>query len=101
MRTGLVVLRRFCSLFWPKYSVLECTETCTVSWSSTEAEYKALANATTEVMWVQTLPSELGAAHSPAACLWCDNLGAICLLANPVFHTQVKHNKVDYHVVSE
>jgi hypothetical protein len=30
-----------------------------VSRSSTEAEYKSLANATTEVMWVPTLPDEL------------------------------------------
>jgi histone deacetylase 1/2 len=32
----------------------------TVSRSSTEAEYKSLANATAEVMWVQTLLDELG-----------------------------------------
>jgi hypothetical protein len=31
-----------------------------VSRSSTEAEYKSLANATAEVMWVQTLLDELG-----------------------------------------
>jgi hypothetical protein len=32
----------------------------TVSRSSTEAEYKSWANATAEVMWVQTLLDELG-----------------------------------------
>jgi hypothetical protein len=32
----------------------------TVSRSCTEAEYKSLANATAEVMWVQTLLDELG-----------------------------------------
>jgi hypothetical protein len=48
----------------------------TVSRSSTEAEYKALANATTELMWVQKLLQELGVPHPPAARLWCDNLGA-------------------------
>jgi hypothetical protein len=35
----------------------------TVSRSSTEAEYKALANATAEVMWIQKLLDELGILH--------------------------------------
>jgi hypothetical protein len=32
----------------------------TVSRSSTEAEYKAIANATAEVMWIQTLMRDIG-----------------------------------------
>jgi len=35
----------------------------TVSRSSTEAEYKLVANATAEVMWIQKLLDELGIAH--------------------------------------
>ena len=46
----------------------------TVSRSSTEAEYKSLANATAEVMWVHKLLDELGIPHPLAACLWCDNI---------------------------
>src|SRR4051812_39433526 len=42
----------------------------TVSRSSTEAEYKALANATVEVMWIQTLLYELGVQTPRAARLW-------------------------------
>ena len=47
-----------------------------VSRSSTEDEYKSLANATVEVMWVQKLLDELGIPHPLVACLWGDNLGA-------------------------
>jgi histone deacetylase 1/2 len=73
----------------------------TVSRSSTEAEYKALANATTKVMWIQTLLMELGVRTPRATKLWCDNLGAKYLSANPVFHARTKHIEVDYHFVRE
>lgn len=73
----------------------------TVSRSSTEAEFKALANATTEVMWVQKLLTELGVSHPSAARMWCDNLGAKYLSANLVFHARTKHIEIDFHFVRE
>jgi hypothetical protein len=71
----------------------------TVSHSSTEAEYKSLANTTAKLMWLQTLLKELRVTHHPVARLWCDNLGATYLLANPVFHARMKHIEVDFHFV--
>jgi histone deacetylase 1/2 len=73
----------------------------TVSRSSTEAEYKAVANATAEVMWVQKLLEELRIPSPKKAQLWCDNIGATYLSANPVFHARTKHIEVDYHFVRE
>jgi hypothetical protein len=73
----------------------------TVSRSSTEAEYKSIANATAEIMWVQTMLRELGIPQPSTAMLWCDNLGATYLSANPVFHARTKHIEVDYHFVRE
>ena len=73
----------------------------TVSRSSTESEYKAIANATAEVIWIQTLLQELGIRSPPAAKLWCDNIGAKYLSANPVFHARTKHIEIDYHFVRE
>jgi hypothetical protein len=50
---------------------------------------------------VQTLLTELGVSHSRAAVLWCDNIGAMYLSANPVFYARTKHIEVDYHFVRE
>jgi histone deacetylase 1/2 len=73
----------------------------TVSRSSTEAEYKALANATAEMMWVQKLLTEIGVPHPTTSRLWCDNLGAKYMSANPVFHARTKHIEIDFHFVRE
>ena len=73
----------------------------TVSRSSTEAGYKALANATAEVMWIQTLLHELGIKIPQAARLWCDNIGATYLSANHVFHARTNHIEFDFHFFRE
>jgi hypothetical protein len=73
----------------------------TVSRSSTEAEYKAIANGTAEVTWLQSVLRELGVFQSRAPTLWCDNLGATFLATNPMFHARTKHIEIDFHFVRE
>jgi histone deacetylase 1/2 len=73
----------------------------TVSRSSTESEYKALANATAELVWVHALLGELGVIQRSPPVLWCDNIGATYLSANPVFHARTKHIEIDFHFVRE
>ncbi|KAD6454838.1 hypothetical protein E3N88_09544 [Mikania micrantha] len=72
-----------------------------VSRSSTESEYKALADTVAEVTWLQTLLRELHVSMTSVPTLWCDNLGATYLSANPVFHARTKHVEVDFHFVRE
>jgi hypothetical protein len=73
----------------------------TVSRSSTESEYKALADATAELIWIQVLLKELGIHQTRPPSLWCDNIGATYLSANPIFHRRMKNVEVDYHFVRE
>ncbi|KAJ0580022.1 putative RNA-directed DNA polymerase [Helianthus annuus] len=72
-----------------------------VSRSSTEAEYKALANGAAEVSWVQNLLVELGLPATSPPTLFCDNAGATYLCANPIYHSRMKHVALDYHFVRE
>jgi histone deacetylase 1/2 len=73
----------------------------TVSRSSTEAEYKALANGAAEAIWIESLLKELGVLQQRTPIIWCDNLGATYLTANPVFHARTKHIEIDFHFVRE
>jgi hypothetical protein len=66
---------------------------------NTEVEYKVIANATVEIMWVQTLLVELNLVKYAATSLWCNNLGANYLSVNPMFYARTKHIKMDYHFV--
>jgi hypothetical protein len=73
----------------------------TVSRSSTKAEYKAMADATPEIMWVQSVLNELGVPCPHSARLWCDNMRAKYLASNPIFHGRMKHVEIDYHFICD
>ena len=66
-----------------------------------EAEYKALANGAAEAIWIDSVLRELGVPRQRTPILWCDNLGATYLTANPVFHARTKHIEIDFHFVRE
>jgi hypothetical protein len=72
-----------------------------VSHSNTESEYKALANAIVELIWIQSLFKELGIFLLATPILYCDNIGATYLTSNLAYHARTKHIEIDYHFVRD
>ncbi|WRX13866.1 Reverse transcriptase [Theobroma cacao] len=72
-----------------------------VTRSSTEVEYEALASCAVEVLWIQNLLRELQVKYLSSPQIFCDNIGATYLSVNPVFHSHMKHISIDYHFVRD
>ena len=73
----------------------------TVSRSSAEAEYRAVANAVAEASWLRQLLQELLSPLRRATLVYCDNVSAVYLSTNPVQHQRTKHVEIDLHFVRE
>ncbi|XP_019154611.1 PREDICTED: uncharacterized protein LOC109151149 [Ipomoea nil] len=73
----------------------------TISKSSSEAEYRALAATTCEIQWLFFLLTDLGINHNGAVAVYCDSKSAIAIAENPVFHERTKHIELDCHLVRE
>lgn len=72
-----------------------------VARSSTESEYKALADTAAELQWLQSLLQEIRFPLTSAPTLWRDNIGAAYLASNPMFHARTKQIEIDFHFVRD
>ncbi|XP_066374879.1 uncharacterized mitochondrial protein AtMg00810-like [Miscanthus floridulus] len=73
----------------------------TVSRSSAEAEYRAVAHVVAECCWLRQLLQELHISIPLATIVYCDNVSAVYMAANPVHHRRTKHIEIDIHFVRE
>jgi hypothetical protein len=73
----------------------------TVSRSSAEAEYRAVANGVAEISWLRQLLQELHQPLPSASLVYCDNVSAVYLSTNPIQHQRTKHVEIDLHFVRE
>ena len=69
--------------------------------SSAEAEYRAIALATCELIWLRHFLQELRFGNDEQMKLICDNQIALHIASNPVFHEMTKHIEVDCHFIKE
>ncbi|KAK1641915.1 hypothetical protein QYE76_059720 [Lolium multiflorum] len=76
---------------------------CTVAKSSTESEYIAASEASSEAVWMKRFIVELGVVPSALdpLIIYCDNMGAIANAQEPRSHKRLKHIKLRYHSIRE
>ncbi|XP_019455050.1 PREDICTED: uncharacterized protein LOC109356169 [Lupinus angustifolius] len=73
----------------------------TVSKSSSEVEYRALAFASWEVQWLTYLLLDLHVSLLKSTVLYCDSQSARHIAANSVFHERTEHLDIDCHITRE
>ena len=66
-----------------------------VSRSSAEAELRALATTTSEIVWLRWLLADLGVSCDAPTTILCDSTAAIQIANDPVKHELTKHIGVD------
>ncbi|KAI5348760.1 hypothetical protein L3X38_001647 [Prunus dulcis] len=93
--TGFVVFLGNNPISW------QSREQGSVSRSSTEAEYRALANTAADVVWIRQVLADMHEFLPEPPLLHCDNLSALALSSNPVFHSRIKHLDIDFHFIQE
>ncbi|GKD73874.1 ribonuclease H-like domain-containing protein [Tanacetum coccineum] len=73
----------------------------TLSRSSVEAEYRDVANVVAKTAWLRNLLRELHTLLLSVTLVYCDNVSAIYMTANPVQHQRTKHIEIDIHFVRD
>lgn len=73
----------------------------TVSRSSTESEYRALAHVSCELAWILKILTDFKINIILPIEVLCDNESAIKLALNPVFHEKTKHFENDVHFIRD
>nr|GEZ81217.1 hypothetical protein [Tanacetum cinerariifolium] len=68
---------------------------------SAEAEYRGVANVAPEATWIRNSLRELLSPFLTATLVYCDNVSAIYMSANPVQHQRTKYIEIDIHFIHD
>ncbi|XP_020696174.1 uncharacterized protein LOC110109444 [Dendrobium catenatum] len=89
----------YCTFLGPTLVSWTVKKQVTVAKSSTEAEYRALSAATSEVIWLRRLLEEIDITQTGPTTIHCDNISAMALAKNPILHARTKHIEIDYQFI--
>nr|GEW25211.1 zinc finger, CCHC-type [Tanacetum cinerariifolium] len=73
----------------------------TMTLSSCESEFMAAIGAACQALWLKRLLNEITGWGEERITLKVDNISAIALVKNPVFHGRSKHINILYHFIRE
>ena len=93
--------RVFCVFLGDSLVSWKSKKQSTVSRSSAEAEYRAIATTTSELVWLQQLLLDFGIQINTPMPLFFNNQAAIHTASNPTFHEHTKHIEIDCHFVRD
>ncbi|KAL9420128.1 hypothetical protein AB3S75_037830 [Citrus x aurantiifolia] len=91
----------YCTFLWGNLITWRSKKQNVVARSSTEAEFRAMANGVCEVLWIKRVLGELRLDIEAPMRLFCDNKSAISIANNPVQHDRTKHIEIDRHFIKE
>lgn len=92
---------RYCIYMGTKPIMWSSRKQSTISRSSTEAKYRALASNAVKICSLIMLLTELRLLLPSVPTVWCDNKSEISLTSFFVFHARFKHIEIDCHFIRE
>ncbi|GJV79152.1 hypothetical protein Tco_1515022, partial [Tanacetum coccineum] len=91
---------RGCQFLGNRLISWQCKKQTVVATSTTEAEYVAAASCCGQVLWIQNQLLDYGYNFMHTV-IYIDNSSTICIIENPVKHSQTKHIEIRHHFIRD